>query len=293
MPGAHGLLKWPGIVVLIVVALVVMVAATLIVAARRWADGTAELRGRLQAARTAIAPATFDQAAIATLPPPVQRYFRAVLTDGQPMIAAVHLAHEGVFNSSTDQVRWSAFTSTQLVITQRPGFDWDARIHMAPGVAVRVHDAYAGGEGMLHAAVSGLVTVADMRGSSQMAQGELLRFLAEATWYPTRLLPGNGMSWDAIDDSTARATLRDGDVDASLEFHFDAQGFVREVSTPARDRTVGDRLVPTPWRGRFWNYVLRNGVRIPLDGEVEWVLSDGTFPYWRGHITSIAFEFTR
>ena len=293
MPRAPGMMKWPGIAVLIVVALVVLVAATLIAAARRWADGTAELRGRLQAARTAIAPAAFGQAAIATLPPPVQRYFRAVLTEGQPMIAAVHLVHTGTFNSSTDRVRWNVFTSTQLVITQRPGFDWDARVHMAPGVTMRVHDAYAGGEGMLRAAVLGLFIVADARGTPEMARGELMRFLAEATWYPTRLLPGNGMSWDAIDDSTARATLRDGDVDASLEFHFDAQGFVREVSTSARDRTVGDRLVPTPWRGRFWNYALRNGMRIPLDGEVEWALPGGPLPYWRGHIASITSEPTR
>lgn len=209
------------------------------------------------------------------------------------MIAAVHLMHEGTFNSSTERVRWNVFTSTQLVITQRPGFDWDARIHMAPGVTVRVHDAYVRGEGMLHAAVLGLFTVADARGTPGMARGELMRFLAEATWYPTRLLPGAGMSWDAIDDSTARATLRDGDVAASLEFHFDEQGLVCEVSASARDRMAGDRLVPTPWRGRFWNYALRNGVRIPLDGEVEWVLPGGPLPYWRGHITSITSEPAR
>lgn len=255
------------------------------------AHRTVELRGRLNAARVAITPALFSQAAIATLPPPVQRYFRTVLTDGQPMIAAVHLAHEGTFNSATDRVRWKPFKSTQLVITQRPGFDWDARIRMAPGVAVRVHDAYVHGEGMLHAAVLGVFTVANARGTPEMARGELMRFLAEAVWYPTRLLPGHGLAWEAVDASTARATLRDGDVDASLDFHFDAQGLVHEVSAPARDRMVGRRLVPTPWRGRFWNYELRSAMRLPLDGEVEWVLPGGPLPYWRGHITSITFDF--
>jgi hypothetical protein len=42
------------------------------------------------------------------------------------------------------------------VITRRPGFDWDARVAIMPGVPVRVHDAYIAGRGTLHAAVFGL-----------------------------------------------------------------------------------------------------------------------------------------
>jgi len=264
---------------------------SLAVVERRWRRGTAEIRARLQAAQTAIAPTTFDEAAITTLPQPVQRYFQAVLTAGQPVIAAAHLVHEGTFNNSANRVRWNGFSSTQLVIANRPGFDWDARIQMGPGVAVLVHDAYVNGEGMLRAAVFGVFTVASMRGTPEMARGELMRFLAEATWYPTRLLPGHGMSWEAIDDSTALATLHDGDSSASLDFHFDERGLVDAVSARARDRTVGNRLVPTPWRGRFWNYVLHNGVRIPLDGEVEWILPGGPLPYWRGHLRDVTYEY--
>ena len=35
------------------------------------------------------------------------------------------------------------------VITRRPGFDWDARIMVLPGVPAHVHDAYVAGEGLL------------------------------------------------------------------------------------------------------------------------------------------------
>ena len=50
------------------------------------------------------------------------------------------------------------FTSTQRVIAQRPGFDWEGRIEMIPGLTARVHDAYIGaarvlaGRNALHAA---------------------------------------------------------------------------------------------------------------------------------------------
>ena len=41
----------------------------------------------------------------------------------------------------------------------------------------------------MHGAVLGLVTVVDMADTPELARGELMRFFAEAAWYPTALLP--------------------------------------------------------------------------------------------------------
>ncbi|MET3139334.1 hypothetical protein AAKU61_003715 [Undibacterium sp. GrIS 1.2] len=72
---------------------------------------------------------------------------------------------------------------------QPPGFEWDARIRMAPGVDVWVRDAYALGKGSLLAAISGFINVVDMHDTAESARGELMRYLAEAVWYLTALLP--------------------------------------------------------------------------------------------------------
>ena len=56
---------------------------------------------------------------------------------------------------------------------------------------------------------------------------------------------------------------------------------------------MGGEVVPTTWRGRFWNYEERGGMRVPLDGEVAWLLPEGEKPYWRGRITEISYEFAR
>jgi hypothetical protein len=53
----------------------------------------------------------------------------------------------------------------------------------------------------------------------------------------------------------------------------------------------GDKLEFAPWEGRFWNYVLRNGMRVPLEAEVSWILAGGAKPYWRGKITKLNYEF--
>jgi hypothetical protein len=276
-----------------VLALVAFFVGARLHGAHRWQEGTHELRSRLDAAREPVRPGVVDFGELEGLPAPVARYLRAVLVEGRPMVAGASVRHTGTFNVGQDTDSWKPFTSDQVVVTRRPGFDWNGNIAMLPGVPVRVHDAYVAGEGILNARVLGLFPVADLRDTGDVAEGELMRFLAEAAWYPTALLPSQGVCWEAVDDRSARATLTDGDTAATLLFTFDDEDLVQTVGTPARGRTVGDEVVPTPWQGRFWNYAERGGMRVPLDGEVAWLLPEGAKPYWRGHTEEIAHELAR
>jgi hypothetical protein len=187
--------------------------------------------------------------------------------------------------------RWKPFASDQMVVARRPGFDWNGRVEMAPGVTVRVHDAYVAGEGILRASLLGLFPVVDMRGTGDVAEGELMRFFAEAAWYPTALLPSQGVRWEAVDDRSAYATLTEDDIYITMLFTFNEEGLIDAVCAEERGRTVGGEVVPTPWQGRFWNYEERGGMRVPLDGEVAWLLPEGAKPYWQSHTTEIAYQF--
>lgn len=276
---------------LIAVGLGVLVALVVLYGALRWQSGTRGLVFRLDAARASIEPARYDSRELAGLPSPVQRYLHAVLKEGQPLVAAVAVTHDGTFNLGESGEQWKPFTSTERVVTKRPGFVWDGRITKMPGLAVGVHDAYVGGEGILQATLFGFVTLADMRGTSEVAQGELIRFLAEAAWYPTALLPSQGARWEAVDDTSAKVTLRDRQITSTLLCRFNQAGLIESVRAEARGRAVKGAVVPTPWEGRWWHYDLRDGMRIPLEGEAAWLLPEGPKPYWRGRITSVSYEF--
>lgn len=281
------------IILVVLLAVLAVTAAVAAFGAYRWAEETRRLRVRLEGARIPVRARNVDFRELEGLPAPVQFYFRAALRDGQPMVAGVRVRHQGTFNLGDTTDRWRPFTSEQRVITSPPGFDWDARVRIMPGLTVRVHDAYVAGEGTLHAAILGLLTVADLRGSREVTEGELMRFFAEAPWYPTALLPSQGVRWAAVNAHSARATLSEGATGPQMLFTFGADGMIETVRAEARARAVGKEFVPTPWQGHFWNYSGRAGMRVPLDGEVAWLLPAGEKSYWRGRITDISYEFAQ
>jgi hypothetical protein len=120
-----------------------------------------------------------------------------------------------------------------------------------------------------------------------MNESELVRYLAECVWLPTALLPAAGVEWEAIDDATARATIRDGDTTASLIFHFDDGGLVERVHTDERYRQETDDYAP--WTGSFGDYQRHNGVLVPTEAEVAWDPPAGDGPYWRARIEAVDY----
>lgn len=281
-----------------VVLLVAGVGVANVVGAARWAQATAALQAALtdaaaQAVHEPAAAARHDPEHIATLPAPVQRYFRAVLRNGQPMVSQVSVTHSGTFNIGQGGDLWRPFRSTQQVTTRRPGFVWDGTVAALPGVPVHVHDAYIAGQGILRPALFGLFKLADMRGGGDLARGELMRYLAEAAWYPTALLPSQGVRWTAVDERSALATLADGAVAVSLHFHFGDDGLIERVSAAARGYTQGQLMLAMPWEGIWSDWQWQQGMLVPMRGEVAWLLPQGRKAYWRGTIVNLRHEFER
>lgn len=284
-----GLAGWS---LLAIATLAAMAAAVELLGCRRWAQRTRRLLAGLEAARLPVTPTHYDAAReLEGLPAPVQRHFRAVLSDGQPMVAAASIEHRGTFNLGETGDRWKPFSSRQRVVMRRPGFVWDGTVALLPGLAVRVHDAYVGGEGILHPTVAGLWPLADLRDAGQLAQDELMRFLAEAAWYPTALLPSQGVRWAPLDEHSARATIVDGAISATLDFDFADDGTVCGVRAAARGRSLAGSTVMTPWEGRWSGVQSCAGMRVPMRGEIAWLTAQGRKPYWRGTVTLLRHEF--
>lgn len=269
-------------------------AATLAIAARRWDRVTARAVARLPDPALPIRPGQgwmehHDPARLAAAPAPVRRYLALALGPGQRAVRRARLEHAGEFAARAGQ--WKPFTSVQHVAADPPGFVWDARFSMAPlPLAVRVRDSYVGGVGSMRAAVGALVPVGGQEGTPEVAASALWRYLAEAVWFPTALLPGERLAWTPVDDTTARATLSDRGVTAVADFHFGAGGEVVRV-TGTRYRAVGDGQVLTATEGRHGAYARIGGMMVPTEGEIAWLLPEGRHTYWRARLVRASYRY--
>ena len=118
-----------------------------------------------------------------------------------------------------------------------------------------------------------------------------MRFCVEAAWYPTALLPSQGVVWQAVDAQSALATFTDAGITLTLLFGFSANGLIDTARAESRGRLVGSTMTYAPWQGRFWNYAERNAMLVPLEAEVAWMLPDGPKPYYHGLMTALKYDF--
>ena len=118
-----------------------------------------------------------------------------------------------------------------------------------------------------------------------------MRFCIEAPWYPTALLPSQGVVWQGIDAQSATAVFTDAGITVKLRFDFGTNGLINTVLAEERGRLVGKQMTYAPWQARYSKYADRSNMVVPLEGEVAWILPDGPKPYYRGLMTAANYEF--
>lgn len=221
------------------------------------------------------------------VPAPVARYLRLALPT-LTHIQEVRIRQIGTLRTDVNSEHWMPFEAEHIVVPPAAGFVWNARVRVAPLLHVRVRDALIEGEGSGQVSVLSAFPVSAARDTPEMNSGALHRYLAEAVWYPTALLPGPALRWMEIDATRALATLTNHDVTVSLEFRFAETGEVTGIYSPGRWGTFGGRYRQVPWEGHFRDYRERHGLVVPTEGDVGWYVNAEWRAVWKGRIT--AFE---
>ena len=281
------LAKWSALAV----GLLVLVFAVIVIVGssrqRTMADQLVE--ALLQSAtRTRVSLVAFSS--LEGLPPPVARYLAHVLKDGQRLIKTARMRQIGELRVDMENDNWSSFTATQVAVPGAPGFVWKAKVALPVLTHVFVVDSYVAGTGAGHVRLLSTFTIAAESGRPELNSGALHRYLAEAVWYPTALLPESGVQWTPVDNTTALATLTDRGTTISLQFRFNDDGEVTAIYTPGRYGRFDGEYRQAPWEGHFRNYELRDGMRVPTYGEVAWYISGIRQTVWKGRLVEAAYE---
>ena len=222
---------------------------------------------------------SYDQ--LKDLPAPVARYFRHVLKEGQPYVSTVHLTHDGLFKTGLNK-DWINIRGEQYFTISPPGFVWKGQTKLFTARDMYIHES-----GKLVVNILSLLKVVNASGDSYN-ESELQRWLAECVWFPTNLLPGEDLTWEAIDTSHAKLTLKYKKLSISYLVTFNEIGEITQLET----RRFMEKGKRETWIGTLWDYKEYNGMSIPTTIEVKWVIGEEHLPYARFHIKTIVYNVT-
>jgi hypothetical protein len=168
-------------------------------------------------------------------------------------------------------------------------FEWRARFRILPLVSLRIVDRYEWGRGALVGRVFGIPFL--RQDAPELTEGEAARYLAELPWAPHAMAANDGLEWRQLDKRTVEVATRTGAARPAVRLELDVNGDIAGASSDGRPRLEGKRVVRTPWSGRFGDYAVLGGIRLPTWGEVAWELPSGRFTCWRGTVTAVDLGF--
>lgn len=250
---------------------------------REIADHAATVR-RLAAAHPVSRP---DTAALEALPAPVKRYL--ALAVPEPVTArVVTLAAAGQFRRPLTH-GFQSTTAEQTIALGTPALMFAATTPIVPGVWARAYDFFAEGRMAMRAKILSLFAVVDERETEALNRTSLRRWLIESPLYPAALLPGGPVTWEAIDDERARATVTGFGLAATLVARFRSDGMLAAFTAEAD----GDPTTPYHGSGEVTerdDYRRVQGMMIPHRFTLARKIGGRVEPFWTGAITTIRFE---
>jgi Family of unknown function (DUF6544) len=245
------------------------------------------VRRDVQALRAGASPAragVVTEEMLTDLPGPVARYLRYTGVVGRPFPGTVWLRQKGRMRLAPGQP-WIPLDAEEHYSVQPPGFVWAGTARLGRLPVVRARDVYAGGQGRLLVKVASLWPVVDASGE-QMDQGEMTRYLSEMIWFPAAFLAGN-ISFQAVDDSSARVTLTDHGRTATGTLFIDRQG--RLTGFVAQRYRTPDASSPDTWSTPMTGYGEFEGLQLPARGSAVYKLPGGDFEYIEVTLTGLRY----
>ncbi|WP_319410225.1 DUF6920 family protein [uncultured Cohaesibacter sp.] len=229
-----------------------------------------------------------SDAAIETLPEPVKRYFAFTLPDGTDNLPGYALIKaEGDFRRPLTE-NFQRTTAEQILSTTRPDFVFHANTPILGPIWATAYDSYVNGQMEMQAKLMSAATVLHFTNDPQLDKLSLRRWLLEASSWPPALLPSERVTWEAIDDNTARALVSEYGLTASMIAKFDETGALTEMLAEE------DGDLTTPYHGPGENvlrgdYQMKGKVRIPMSLVISRAAEGKVYPFWKATVTAIEF----
>ena len=227
----------------------------------------------------------FEQ--VKNLPEPVKRYFLFALKEEQEYLSFVSTKHDGFFRMK-DHQKWMPINGDEYYTSTPPGFVWFAKLKLSYFFWITIRDSYLQDRGNMLAKLYSVLTIAK-GDSEEIDQGALSRWLSEAVFFPTALLPNENLAWEPINDLSARLLFSYRGINIRAQIFFGRSGeIIRFITNRYCDQTKSLQK----WSTYYKSYKTYNDIKIPTEAGAIWHLPAGNFNYARFRITDIDLSGT-
>jgi hypothetical protein len=220
------------------------------------------------------------------LPAPVQRWLIHCGVVGKEEIQTVYLKQRGEMKLKPGQDKWIKSEAEQSFNAIQPQFTWRVKTSMF-GLPVVGRDDFANGKGKMLIKLAGLIPVVNLADDPKLSESTMQRYLGEIIWFPTAAL-NPYITWEAIDDSSARAMMEYAGVKGSATFYFDEKGEPVRVLM-SRYRDINDKE-PTDWEAEIKRVESVNGIVIPVEVGASWLPEEGKFTWYVFEVYDISYK---
>ncbi len=251
------------------------------------------MRGEMERLR-AFQPANpprFSAQMVVELPEPARRFFTFAIAEGTPLLTVAEIEMRGQFSLGNKEAPNYMEMQAQQVLAAPHGFVWQMR---GGNVSMRVSGSDSGRWTRFW--LAGLIPVARFGGTTDHARSAFGRYVSEAIfWTPAAVLPGPGVTWDAVDENTARLIMRHAGMEQSVEVHVDAQGRPDRIVFPRwSDANPSREFREQPFGGVVSGFKDFGGYRLPTHVEAgNFFGSDAYFPFFIAEVTAVRFPAAR
>jgi len=220
------------------------------------------------------------------LPEPVQKYFSRCGYIGKEKIDNIRIDYDNSFIKMSPEKNWLRIRYFQTNFSENP-----TRLALITSKIIGVfpfegRDKYQNGQGNMLIKLFKLFTVADAKGK-EMDESALVTLLSEVLFMPNLALK-NQITWNAIDNYSVEASIKDKENMVSGIFHFNSNHDYIRFSTSDRYYSYKDgSYKKIKWSCEFENYQSINGILFPTYVKAIWHMDDKSYEYFKAQIKNV------
>jgi hypothetical protein len=249
--------------------------------------------GRRMAVRRegeAAAASVFDPAMVDDLPPPARRFFLHAIRPGTPLCRVARITMHGEIGLGSRSAPGYRPITAGEVLAPPHGFVW--RVEAGRGLArLSGSDALTDTASWSRFWLLGLLPVV-RDGGDDHRRAAFGRLVAETVfWVPAALLPGDGIRWSAVDDTTARVELQHKGLVQSVDITVADDGRPTQVLLQRwTNANRHKRYQEQPFGGQLHDFREIDGYRVPTRVEAgNHFGTEDYFPFFRVTVDTIRF----